>query len=90
MRRLVVILTATTAILLAGALTSNAQTSRWAASIPAASQTFTPIEKTACGPHRGRWCGWFHHRVCGPYGRLCVPNIRFSMDAENRRGKFAI
>jgi hypothetical protein len=21
---------------------------------------------------------------------LCVPNIRFSMDAENRRGKFAI
>jgi hypothetical protein len=20
---------------------------------------------------------------------LCVPNIRFSMDAENRRGKFA-
>ncbi len=21
--------------------------------------------------------------------RLCVPNIRFSMDAENRRGKFA-
>jgi len=23
------------------------------------------------------------------YERLCVPNIRFSMDAENRRGKFA-
>ena len=22
-------------------------------------------------------------------GDLCVPNIRFSMDAENRRGKFA-
>ena len=22
-------------------------------------------------------------------GYLCVPNIRFSMDAENRRGKFA-
>ena len=21
--------------------------------------------------------------------QLCVPNIRFSMDAENRRGKFA-
>jgi hypothetical protein len=22
-------------------------------------------------------------------GQLCVPNIRFGMDAENRRGKFA-
>jgi hypothetical protein len=24
------------------------------------------------------------------YAHLCVPNIRFSMDAENKRGKFAI
>ena len=27
--------------------------------------------------------------VYNEYLILCVPNIRFSMDAENRRGKFA-
>jgi hypothetical protein len=65
----VVILTATIAILLAGALASNAQTSRGARNISAASQNFTPIpEKAACGPFFGRWCGPYHHRVCA-YGR---------------------
>ena len=31
-----------------------------------------------------RWCG-----LASDACQLCVPNIRFSMDAENRRGKFA-
>ena len=74
MRKLVVTLFAIAAIILAGAVAFNkadAQISRGAATIPAQSHNFTPIEKTACGPFRGRWCGPFHHRVCGPYGRRC-------------------
>lgn len=72
MGRLVFILTATIAILLAGALASNAQSWRGAHSITAATQKLTPIEKAACGPFVGRWCGPFHHRVCGPGGCVCV------------------
>lgn len=68
MRKLVVTLSATAAILLAGSLACNAQITRGTASLPAASQNFTPIEKAACGPHHGRWCGPWHHRVCR-YGR---------------------
>lgn len=73
MRKLVVTLSATAAILLAGSLASNAQITRGAATLPAASQNFTPIEKAACGPYVGRWCGRWHHRVCR-YGRCwCAP-----------------
>jgi hypothetical protein len=64
MRRLVVTLSAAAAIMVAGTLTSGAQITRGAASLPAASQNFTPIEQAACGPHRGRYCGPWHHRVC--------------------------
>jgi hypothetical protein len=66
MRKLVITLAATTAILLAGAAAwkADAQTSRGATNIPAASQNFTPVEKTACGPFRGAYCGPFHRRVC--------------------------
>jgi len=68
MRKFLVIAAATAALVLGGAVSSNAQTSRGAASLTAASQNFTPIVKAACGPYRGRWCGPFHHRVCA-YGR---------------------
>jgi hypothetical protein len=73
MRKLLVILFAITAMLLAGALSfkADAQTSRGAATITAQAQNFTPIEKAACGPFRGRFCGPYHHWVCGPYGRHC-------------------
>ncbi|MGH6795823.1 MAG: hypothetical protein ACREDH_11685 [Methylocella sp.] len=66
MRKLVLTFVATAAILLTGTLAFNAeaQTSRGAATFPAQAQNFTPIEKAACGPHRGRWCGPFHRRVC--------------------------
>lgn len=38
-----------------------------------ANLNMTPIENVACGPHRGRWCGRFHHRVCR-HGRCwCAP-----------------
>jgi hypothetical protein len=76
MRKLMVVLTATAAILLAGSLAwkADAQTLRGAANISAQAQNFTPIEKAACGPFWGRWCGPFHHRVCGPRGRCwCAP-----------------
>jgi hypothetical protein len=73
MLRPVVILAVTTAILLAAPPASNAQTSRGAASISAARQNFSPIQKAACGPYWGRWCGPFTHRVCGPYRCWCAP-----------------
>jgi hypothetical protein len=37
------------------------------ASYLAQMRNFSPIEKAACGPFRGRWFGPFHHRVCGYY-----------------------
>lgn len=66
MRKLVTTLAVTAAILLAGASVwqAAAQTSRGAADMSMATRNFTPIEKAACGPFRGRWCGPFHHRVC--------------------------
>ena len=40
------------------------------------------------GPNRMR-PAHIHFQVSGRQDRLCVPNIRFSLDAENGRGKFA-
>jgi hypothetical protein len=68
MRKLAVIVAASAALMLAGAIASYAQTTRGALSLPAASKDFTPIEKAACGPYAGRFCGPYHHRVCR-YGR---------------------
>jgi hypothetical protein len=66
MRKFVVTLFAIAAIILAGALAykADAQTSRGAFALPAQAKNFTPIEKAACGPFVGRWCGPFHRRVC--------------------------
>jgi hypothetical protein len=72
MRRLVVAFTATIVILSAGSLVANAQTTRGALGLRAATQNFTPIEKAACGPFFGRWCGPYHTRVCGPGGCWCA------------------
>lgn len=70
MRKLLLTVIATAAILAVGATAfkADAQTTRGAANLTTQSQNFTPIEKAACGPHWGRWCGPFHHRVCR-YGR---------------------
>jgi hypothetical protein len=73
MSRLVVILAATMAILSAGSLASNAETTRGALSLRTTVQNFTPIEKAACGPNVGRWCGPFHTRVCGRFRCWCAP-----------------
>ncbi len=55
------------------ASSADAQTTRGAAAIKAQTQNFTPIEKAACGPFWGRWCGPWSHRVCG-WGRCwCAP-----------------
>lgn len=67
MRKLLLI-AATAALVFGGAISSNAQTTRGATTLTTASQNFTPIEKAACGPNFGRWCGPYHHRVCR-YGR---------------------
>jgi hypothetical protein len=55
MRRLVVTLTATAAILLAGSVAwkADAQTSRGAIIAPEQEQNFSPIRQTACGPFWG-------------------------------------
>ena len=70
MRKLLLTVIATAAILAVGATAfqADAQTTRGAANLTTQSQNFTPIEKAACGPHWGRWCGPFHRRVCR-YGR---------------------
>jgi hypothetical protein len=71
MRKLSVAFTVAVAIILISSLAwkADAQTSRGAATIPAQSQNFTPIEKAACGPFWGSRCGPFHHWVCGPRDR---------------------
>jgi hypothetical protein len=71
MPRFVLILAAAAAIVLGGALSSSAQITRGAATIPTASENFSPVVKAACGPYRGRYCGPFHHLVCNRYGRRC-------------------
>jgi hypothetical protein len=70
MRKLAITFIAAAAFLTAGAAAykADAQTSRGAADITLHTKNFTPIEKAACGPHWGRWCGPFHHRICR-YGR---------------------
>ena len=72
MRKLMVILTVTAAILFAGAFTWKAEAATWLekAGLRAAAQSYTPIEKAACwgwGPHCGPGWTW----TCGPYGRRC-------------------
>jgi hypothetical protein len=73
MRRLVVILTATAAFLLASsaAWQAGAQTSRGAIIPSEQDQNYSPIRQTACGPFWGARCGPWHHWVCGPYGHRC-------------------
>lgn len=74
MRKILFTLAAMFTILLAGsAWQANAQTTRGAATLSAQTQKFTPIEKAACGPHVGRYCGWFHHRVCRNGHCWCAP-----------------
>lgn len=64
MRKTILILTSAAAVMLAGTLAVNAQLSHGASTIAPITKNYTPIEKAACGPHWGRWCGPFHHRVC--------------------------
>jgi hypothetical protein len=75
MRKIIVTLAASAAILFAGSFAwqADAQITRGAFTVPTQSKNFTPIEKAACGPHRGRWCGPWHHRVCTPYRCWCAP-----------------
>jgi hypothetical protein len=67
------IVAVTIVVLLGGMFTANAQTTRGAAGIQAASHNFTPIVKAACGPFWGRYCGPFHHWVCRHRRCWCAP-----------------
>ncbi len=75
MRKLIVTLTATAAILMSGLpLTqAEAQLLRGAGGIPAAAQNYTPVEKTTCRGTFGPWCGPGYTRACGPYRCWCRP-----------------
>jgi len=75
MRRMAIMLAAS-ATLLFGATSpwqAQAQIERGPAALAGAAQNFTPIEKAACGPHWGRWCPPWHHRVCGRWHCWCAP-----------------
>jgi hypothetical protein len=59
MRRVVIALAGTAALMIGAALISgaNAQIERGPAALAEQAQNFTPVEKAACGPHWGRFCG---------------------------------
>jgi len=75
MRRMAITVAATAALMFGGALTwqAYAQIERGPAALADTAKNFTPIEKAACGPHRGEFCGPWHHRVCGRYHCWCAP-----------------
>src|SRR5271166_4230264 len=73
MGRTAIMLAATTAFMLGGMLTSQAQMERGPAALADTAKNFTPIEKAACGPHYGKYCGPFHHRVCDRWRCWCAP-----------------
>jgi hypothetical protein len=75
MRRIAIMLAASTALMFgaAPAWQAQAQIERGPAALSDTARNFTPIEKAACGPHWGRWCGPWHHRVCGRYHCWCAP-----------------
>ena len=74
MRKLIVTLTATTAIFMSGLLVieADAQTLRGAANLAAAARNYTPVEGAACRGW-GRWCGPGYVRACGPFRCWCRP-----------------
>ncbi len=75
MRRIAIMLAASTALMFSAAPTwqAQAQTERGPAALADTPQNFTPIEKAACGHHWGRYCGPYHHRVCNRYRCWCAP-----------------
>jgi hypothetical protein len=75
MRRLMITVAGTAALMVQVALVSgaSAQIERGPAALSGTVQNFTPIEKAACGPNWGRFCGPWHHRVCGRWHCWCAP-----------------
>jgi hypothetical protein len=71
MRRLVVTLTATAAILFVGALAAEAAVLHGNA-LSTVTQNFTPIKPAACRGS-GPWCGPGYTRRCGPFRCWCRP-----------------
>ena len=74
MRKLVVTLTAATAIMFAGALAWQADAAPWrgAATVGTAVESVNPVEEVACN---GRWakCPPGRFWGCGPRGCWCRP-----------------
>jgi len=78
MRRIAIMFAASAALMSAAMAPwqAEAQIERGPAALAGEAQNFTPvpIEKAECGPHWGRWCGPWHHRVCNRWGRCwCAP-----------------
>ena len=59
MRRLAITLASAAALTMGSALMggASAQMERGPAALSGQAQNFTPVEKAACGPHWGRFCG---------------------------------
>lgn len=75
MRKLMLMLAATAALLFAGALTWKAEAaiSGGAGHLAITAKDFTPIIKSGCGGP-GAHCRWGRHWTCGPMGRCwCAP-----------------
>ncbi len=75
MRKLMLMLAATAALLFAGALSWKAEAaiSGGAGHLAITAKDFTPIIKSGCGGP-GEHCRWGRHWVCGPAGRCwCAP-----------------
>ena len=75
MRRIAIMLAASAALMVGGAPAwqAQAQMERGPAALCDVAKNFTPIEKAACGPRRGEWCGPWHHRVCNRWRCWCAP-----------------
>jgi hypothetical protein len=72
MRKLLVI-TAATALLLAGSMAAQADPATASGSaLSAAAKNFSPVKEAACQGY-GRWCGPGYVRACGPYRCWCRP-----------------
>ena len=74
MRRMAIMLAATATLMFSAVpWQAQAQIERGPAALADTAQNFTPIEKAACGPHWGRFCRPWHHRVCNRWHCWCAP-----------------
>lgn len=73
MRKTILVLLAAAAMVTGSMLSADAGSLPYIGKMKGATENMTPIENAACGRHQGRWCGWYHHRVCRNGHCWCAP-----------------